>query len=221
MKVVIPELAEKLEYTKEIAAADDCGGFGGDGSGLQTCTARNQQSMHAQMNMLSRAAGPHSLAIIAADDRAKHTNGLNKNASLNEEEGVSHNEAAGLEPASVELGNDTPGGLFTRSLTGTVVLIKGYVYKIVGLDKRGDVGDLYLQRWGLRRVVECKLRGSSLHKIKCMYKGETIESSTYPYKPQVSDATKMSSLGIVRGVAVSYDAGGNATASVEGGSCSS
>ena len=111
--------------------------------------------------------------------------------------------------------------MFTRSLTGTVVLTKGYVYNIVGLDKRDDVGDLYLQKWGLRRVVECKLRGSSLHKIKCMYKGETIESSTYPYKPQVSDATKMSSLEIVRGVAVSYDAGGNATASLEGGSCSS
>ena len=33
MEVVIPEfeMTEKPEYTKEIAAADDCGGFGGDG----------------------------------------------------------------------------------------------------------------------------------------------------------------------------------------------
>ena len=218
MEVVIPEfeMTEKPEYTKEIAAADDCGGFGGDGSGLQTCTARSAQSMHAQMNMLSRAEGPHLLAITAADDRAKPINGLNKKARLNEEE-ASRNEAAGLGPVSVELGNDTPGGLFTRSLTGTVVLRKGYVYKIVGLDKRGDVGDLYLQKWGLRRVVECKLRDSSMPKIKCMYKGETVLSYTYPYKPQVTDQTKMASLEIVRDIAVSYDADDNATVPLEGG----
>ena len=135
MEVVIPEfeMTEKPEYTKEIAAADHCGGFGGDGSGLQTCTARSAQSMHAQMNMLSRAEGPHLLAITAADDRAKPINGLNKKTRLNEEE-ASRNEAAGLGPVSVELGNDTPGGLFSRTLTGTIVLKNGYAFKIVGLD---------------------------------------------------------------------------------------
>lgn len=111
--------------------------------------------------------------------------------------------------------------MFTRSLTGTVVLIEGYVYKIVGLDKRGDVGDLYLQKWGLRRVVECKLRDSSMPKIKCMYQGETIQMCTYPYKPQVTDQTKMGSLKIVRDIAASYDADGNATVALGGGSCSS
>ena len=85
------------------------------------------------MNMLSRAEGPHLLAITAADDRAKPINGLNKKARLNEEE-ASRNEAAGLEPFSVELGNDTPGGLFSRTLTGTIVLKNGYAFKIVGLD---------------------------------------------------------------------------------------
>ena len=50
-----------------------------------------------------------------------------------------------------------------------------------------------------------------------MYKGETNLRYTYPYKPQVTDQTKMASLKIVRDIAVSYDTDDNATVPLEGG----